>query len=129
MLYVIQHRFNIPAENIVYCVSSVQKILDQQLDFIFTDGHALDCFSKQYSILDLENMDTILDKNALNAKYWKDDNDLDMKRRKEAEFLVLGDILIDSVLGFIVSNENAKHKIIALGANPLNVHTRQEYYF
>jgi hypothetical protein len=40
MLYVVQHGFNmvtpVPAENIVYCVSSVQKIKEHRLDFIFT---------------------------------------------------------------------------------------------
>ncbi len=49
MLYVIQKGFNMVApthaENIVYCVSSVQKILELNLDFIFTDGHAVDSFS------------------------------------------------------------------------------------
>jgi len=31
-----------------------------------------------------------------------------LKRRKEVEFLVLGDITIEAVIGFFVSNENAK---------------------
>ena len=53
MLYVVQNGFNMvaptPAENIVYCVSSVQKIIDLQLDFVFTDGHAVDSFSSQFT--------------------------------------------------------------------------------
>ena len=57
MLYVIQNGFNMvaptPAENIVYCVSSAQKIIDLQLDFVFTDGHAVDGFSSQYTITDI----------------------------------------------------------------------------
>ena len=103
MLYVVQNGFNLvaptSAENIVYCVSSVQKIIDLQLDFVFTDGHAVDGFSSQYTVPDIQNIDTILDKNAINAKYWKDENDLDKKRRKEAEFLVLGDISLHAILG------------------------------
>lgn len=90
MLYVVQNGFNMvaptPAENIVYCVRSVQKIIDLQLDYVFTDGHAVDGFSSQYTASDILNIDTILDKNAIKAKYWKDENDLDRKRRKEAEF-------------------------------------------
>ena len=92
MLYVVQNGFNLvaptSAENIVYCVSSVQKIIDLQLDFVFTDGHAVDGFSSQYTVADIQNIDTILDKNAINANYWKDEKDLDIKRRKEAEFFV-----------------------------------------
>lgn len=51
MLYVVQNGFNMvkatPAEEIVYCVSTVQKIIDQRLEFVFTDGHAVDNFSTQ----------------------------------------------------------------------------------
>ena len=118
-----------PAENIVYCVSSVQKIIDLQLDFVFTDGHAVNHFSTQYSVADIQNIETILDMNAIKAKYWKDENDLDKKRRKEAEFLVLGDITIDAVLGFLVFNENAKNRIIAFGADATNVQIKPDFYF
>lgn len=105
MLYVVQNGFNMVAptraEDIVYCVSSIQKIIDLNLDFVFTDGHAVDSFSSQYTKEDIQNIDRLIDKNAINAKYWKDENDLDLKRRKEAEFLVLGDIATDGVLGYV----------------------------
>ena len=131
MLYVVQNGFNLvaptSAENIVYCVSSVQKIIDLQLDFVFTDGHAVDGFSSQYTVADIQNIDTILDKNAINAKYWKDENDLDKKRRKEAEFLVLGDISLHAILGYITYNENAKNKIITFGADATNVGEHRKY--
>ena len=113
----------------MYCVSSVQKIIDLQLDFVFTDGHAVDGFSSQYTVADIQNIDTILDKNAINAKYWKDENDLDKKRRKEAEFLVLGDISLHAILGYITYNENAKNKIITFGADATNVLIKPEFYF
>lgn len=133
MLYVVQKGFNMvaptPAENIVYCVSSVQKIITLKLDFVFTDGHAVDGFSTQFTADDIKNIDAILDKNAINAKYWKDENDLDRKRRKEAEFLVLGDIAKDAILGYLVYNENAQSKIINFGANAENVHIKSDFYF
>ncbi|HRR04435.1 MAG TPA: DUF4433 domain-containing protein, partial [Bacteroidales bacterium] len=60
MLYVIQHGFNMvapmPAENIVYCVTSVQKIIELQLNFIFTDGHAVDGFTSQFTRQDIDNL-------------------------------------------------------------------------
>lgn len=111
MLYVVQNGFNsvapTPAGNIVYCVSSVQKILDSQLGFVFTDGHAVDSFTTQYSLSEVEKLDTLLDWEAIKAKYWRSDTDLDLKRRKEAEFLVLGDIAIEFVLGYVVFNQQA----------------------
>ncbi len=133
MLYVIQKGFNmvIPtvAENIVYCVSSVQKIADNNLNFVFTNGHAVDSFSTQYTNADIENIDTIIDWNAVRAQYWSDENDLDKKRRKEAEFLVLGDIAIDAILGYIVYNENAQNRMIELGVETLNIDIRPDFYF
>ncbi len=133
MLYVIQHGFNmvLPAntEEIIYCVSSIQKIIDLQLDFIFTDGHAVDRLSSQYTIKDVENIENIIDWDAVNAKYWKDENDLDLKRRKESEFLVLGDIAINAILGYIVFNEDAKNKLIDFGIDESKIGIKSDWYF
>lgn len=133
MLYVVQNGFNMvaltPAQNIVYCVSSVQKIMDLQLDFVFTDGHAVDGFSSQFTAADIQNIDILLDKNAINARYWRDENDLDRKRRKEAEFLVLGDIVQEGILGFITYNEMAKNTVVNFGADAAKVHIKSEFYF
>lgn len=101
MLFVIQRGFNLVKttlpNDIVYCVSTVQRILDTDLPFIFTDGHAIDSLSSQYDHHDIQYIDQLIDKKAIEAKYWKDDNDLDLKRRKEAEFLVLGDIPLETI--------------------------------
>jgi len=133
MLYVVQNGFNMvaptPPENIVYCVSSIQKIIDHQLDFVFTDGHAVDGFSAQYSIDDIQNIDKILDRDAINAKYWKDEKDLDRKRRKEAEFLVMGDIVATAILGYLTYNEKAKNKLINSSTDIVKVHIKSEFYF
>lgn len=131
MLYVVQNGYNMvsptSAENIVYCVSSIQKIIDLRLDFVFTNGHAIDCFTSQYTPDNISNIDSIIDWNAVNSKYWKDDNDLDLKRRKEAEFLVLGDIASEGILGFLVYNQIAKNRLIDLGVE--NVHIKTNFYF
>jgi hypothetical protein len=133
MLYVMQNGFNmvtpVPAQNIVYCITSVQKIIEQQLDFVFTDGHAVDRFSLQFTIVDIDSIDAIIDWKAIRAKYWRDENDLDLKRRKEAEFLVFGDIKTDTILGFLVYNQKAKETVISFGANAANVHIKSDFYF
>lgn len=119
MLYVIQKGYNMVnptlAEDIVYCITTIGKIIENGLDFIFTDGHAVDKFSAQYGIEEIRDIRSLLDQNAINAKYWKDENDLDLKRRKEAEFLVRGDVPISSITGYIVYNEPAKQKLRTLG--------------
>ena len=90
MLYVIQNGFNqVPlteAKDIVYIVCSVQSIIENNLNFVFTDGHAVENFTKQYTSTDINNVLNIVDFTAVKAKYWKEEYDLDLKRRKERSF-------------------------------------------
>ncbi len=83
MLFVVQKGFNmvhpIEADKIVYCVSSVQQILKLKLEFFFTDGHALDRFSSQYTIDDIARIGNVIDWKAVKEKYWNNENDLDLK--------------------------------------------------
>lgn len=119
MLYVIQRGFNgvikTNPENIIYCVTSIAKIIDSEINFLFTDGHAIDSFSTEYSKAQIENIDNILDYNAINANVWIDENDLDKKRRKEAEFLLSQDLPNNYILGYICYNESAKSKLLEYG--------------
>jgi hypothetical protein len=133
MLYVIQKGYNFvthtPARDIVYCVTSVGKIMAQKLDFVFTDGHAVDSFTTQYGVADITSIDTLLDKKAIDAKYWKDENDLDLKRRKEAEFLVMGDIAAAAIINYSVINHHAKARLEAYGVNEDKIQVQPQYYF
>lgn len=133
MLYVVQKGFNmvVPtlAENIVYCITSVQKIIDLNLEFVFTDGHAVDSFTALYNKDNINDLDELLDWVAINGKYWNDENDLDRKRRKEAEFLVEGDVDASAILGFVVYNENSKSRLLDLGIEESKVIIKSTYYF
>lgn len=133
MLYVIQKGYNqvkvTPAQDIVYCVSSVQQIIDAQLDFVFTDGHAIETLSAQYNPSNVNNIDTLLDFVAIKDWKFKDPNDLDKKRRKQAEFLVDGDILLQAILGYVVYNDTAKDKLIAMGIQENKIKVLKTYYF
>ncbi len=133
MLYVIQHGYNLvdftSPENIIYLVSSVEKIKELGLEYVFTDGHAIDSFSTQYNQTDIEDIDNIIDWEAVSAKYWKTEHDLDIKRRKEAEFLVLGDMQLSVILRYIVYNDNAKEKLLTFGVDKSKVIIKRGYYF
>ena len=133
MLMVIQKGYNgvesTLAEEIVYCVTSVKNIIDSQLDFVFTDGHANNYLSTQYVPENIDEVEKLVDFEATRQKYWKNEDDLDLKRRKEAEFLVKGDIPYNAVLGFIVYNQTAKNELLKLGIKDENVHIIPEYYF
>lgn len=132
-LYVIQRGFNgvikTNPENIIYCVTSIAKVIDSEINFMFTDGHAIDSFSTEYSKAQIENIDSILDYNAINANVWIDENDLDKKRRKEAEFLLSQDLPTNYILGYICYNESAKSKLLEYGIDESKIVVKPNCYF
>jgi hypothetical protein len=133
MLYVIQKGFNgvkiIKPESIVYCISSIKKIINHNLEYVFTDGHAIDKITDFYYPKDVNEIETLIDRKAIDSKYWKDDNDLDLKRRKEAEFLVEGDIPISAVKGFVVYNNISKDILQKNGIQDKNIYVLPQCYF
>lgn len=133
MLYVIQNGFNgvnpIPARDIVYCVSSVQKVIESKSNFVYSDGHATDRFTEFFDLSEVEEIESQVDFRATKARFWKDDNDLDLKRRKEAEFLILDDLPANKILGFVVYNETSKNKLQEMGVDAQLVHVNSNYYF
>ncbi len=133
MLYVIQHGYNgvstTQAEEIVYCTSNVQAIINHNLPFVFTNGHAVDNFSSFYHASQISQIGSIIDTKAIHAKYWKDEYDLDLKRRKEAEFLVEEDLPPTTIIGWVVYNEKAKTRLLEMGIAASNIHIDSESYF
>ncbi|GIV29503.1 MAG: hypothetical protein KatS3mg028_0569 [Bacteroidia bacterium] len=133
MLYVIQKGFNgltpTPAEEIVYCVTSVQKVIENCLDFIYTDGHAVDKFSSRFGPEDINEIENQVDFKAVQEKDWHNTEDLDLKRRKQAEFLILGDLPFKAILGFIVYNKKAKNKLLQFGVIQKQIHISKNSYF
>lgn len=134
MLYVIQKGGNlvprkIAPDSIIYCVTSLQKMLDSSVGFYFTDGHATNNFTKFYKKESLFEIDKLIDFQAINNKYWIDENDLDLKRRKEAEFLVKNDLPKDAIIGFVCFNESAKNRLLEIGVDSSLIVIKPNYYF
>ncbi|NLN34147.1 MAG: DUF4433 domain-containing protein [Flavobacteriaceae bacterium] len=133
MLYVVKKGYNgVPAqnpENIVYCVTNVEKIIHSRLPFVFTNGHAVSKLSKFFGKEEIHLLEEILDFEAIKKDFWKDENDLDLKRRKEAEFLVEGDIPLEVISGWVVYNEVAQKRLLELGIPNDKIVTRENFYF
>lgn len=133
MLFVIQGgHLGVPQihpENIVYCVTTVHKIIELKLDFMFTSGHAVSRLTTKHTANDVQNINDLIDWKAVDAKYWISETDPDLKRKKEAEFLILGDIPLYAVIGYIVYNEEAKDKMVAFGIPDSIVKVNNEDYF
>lgn len=134
MLYVIQKGSNfvpdkVPPSEIVYCVTSVENLLDSDLEFYFSDGHATDNFTQFFSKSSISKINKLVDFEAVKAKYWKKDNDLDLKRRKQAELLVKDDIAPTMIAGYIVYNAASKAELNRLGIPEKKIVVKPEYYF
>ena|ERR1035437_10259870 len=134
MLYVIQNGYSEVAitrpENIVYTVTNIQLIIDNKLPFVFSDGHAVSNLSSFYDEISINNIVNILDFNAIYARYWKDENDSDLKRRKEAEFLVEADLPVTALLaGLYVYNDIAKANLINMGVDESLIYIDKNCYF
>lgn len=78
---------------------------------------------------EVQDIATLLDFEAIKTKYWRPESDLDLKRRKEAEFLLEQDLPIEAILGYVVFDEVVKQKIIQLGIKPEKIVVRPDYYF
>ena len=133
MLYVIQHGYNgvtrVEAENIVYCVIRLDDLIHNNIECIFTDGHALSAFTSFYQKNMLPNIDEIVKYDDVFSSQWNIEEDLDLKRRKEAELLVRQDLPAQYVRGYVVYNERAKQRLIESGVAPEKIVAVPGYFF
>ena len=90
MLYVIHHN-GVPTyqggqDSIVHLVSNVDKVLQNKLEYAFTDGHPTKIFTEFYDNWTHANK---VDWSLMTSQYWHAaDWDRDRPRRRQAEFLV-----------------------------------------
>jgi hypothetical protein len=117
-------------QRIIYIVSSVEKIEECQLDYVFTDGHAAMAFSEFYDQPpDLDKIDW----EVMHSRYWNDTpEDGDRKRRRQAEFLVYNFLPLEAILGIGVYNESVKKEAVKLLAPKrvqISVRVFRDWYY
>lgn len=134
MLYIIQHGFNAvtarkPGE-IVYLVVPLLQMVASCHEFYFSDGHATDGLTQFFNAPDLRRLPELLDWNAINAIIWSgNDVPTDTKRRKQAEFLVRGDIPPDLIYRFLCYDEAAQNRLIAKGVSEKKIQIFTQAYY
>lgn len=134
MLYVMQNGGNFVEKatnpkNIIYLRCSVSEVIKQQQEFYFTDGHATDHLSSFYDRTKINDLVNIIDWHAVNAPFWSGDENLNVKRKKQSEFLVRSDISPNLVNGFGCYNEPSKQDLIAMGVEEHKIRIiPNEYY-
>ncbi len=120
MLYVIQNGGNFVtqatnAEDIIYIACSVSKIHNLDLEYYFSDGHATDMLTTFYNKTEIQNISKIIDYKAIKTSYWGGDENLDVKRKKQAEFIVKENIPPSCIIGYGCYNETSSEKLINFG--------------
>lgn len=133
MLYVAQIGGNFvkkvtPPEDIVYLVCSPNTILNSGNTFYFSDGHATDNFTTFYDQTKVHSLPQIIDWKSVKESYWAGAENLDLKRKKQAEFLVKDDIPSKYLHGFVCYNELAKQKLINMGVKQV-IKVRPDCYY
>jgi hypothetical protein len=135
MLYVIQHGGNSTPKNlrtgdIVYIVVSLKKIIeDNTLNYYFSDGHATDGLTNFFSKKDINKLPDIIDWKAIVAPYWGGGENLEIKTRKQAEFLVSGDISRDYIFCYLCHDDDAKRVIMSFGVPEEKIRIYPKAYY
>lgn len=134
MLYVIQNGGNFvakstPAAKIVYMVCAVNEIIKCHENCYFSDGHATDNLTSFYDSTQMNELPNIVDWNAVKAAYWSGQENLNIKRKKQAEFLVQNDVGPNLIMGFGCYNETAKNELIDLGIKESKIKIIPKAYF
>ncbi len=134
MLYVIQNGGNFvekatPPEKIIYLAYSLKRIIDLEHTYYFSDGHATDNFSSFYGKEKIGNLPNLIDWQAVKAPYWGGTENLNTKRKKQAEFLVSQDLAADGIIGFGCFNDVAKKQLIGMGVNSSKIKVIPKSYY
>lgn len=131
MLYVIQHGGNfvphaVPPDDIIYVVVSLASFLLSGQNYYFSDGHAIDSLTHFYSSDDIENLPRIIDWSAVQQTQWSETT---IKRKKQAEFLVEGNVSREYIIGFVCYNQTAKDRLIQMGVNEEKIKIYPKAYY
>ncbi|GAB3897587.1 type II toxin-antitoxin system toxin DNA ADP-ribosyl transferase DarT [Spirosoma agri] len=121
-----------PQEEIIYLCCKVESIVEANLPFVFTDGHATDKLTGFYQSLDdLEQVDWSIVK----ERYWKNiDDNPDRQRRKQAEFLVHNKVNSELIGAIVVFNQEKANFVNQLLRQvglkiPVYINPKNNFYY
>ena len=136
MLYIIS-KGDVPTysggqDKIVYLVTSIEKVVEERLRFVFTDRNAALGFARYGD--DLKDLDDYLDWELMEALMWHataEEPDR-MELWRMAEFLVHGHVPWSALVGVAARTDEvcrqAEHALSSVGRE-IPVRPRPEWYF
>jgi hypothetical protein len=117
---------------LVYLVSTVERIEQAEIPFVYSDGHGLASFTNWYS----ERADfNKVDWDLVGARYWSDrPEDNDRQRRKQAEFLAWREVPFHLIRGIGVFDQAAQAQVenlltVQRCENPPQGAVKRDWYY
>ena len=134
MLYVIQHGGNfvptaVPPEDIIYIVCRVCDVIVEEQEYYYTDGHATEWLTSVYDATHLDELPIRIDWEAVKARYWGGSDNLLVKARKQAEFLVRNDIKPEYIWAWVCYNSSSRERLINMGIDSNKIKVYPAAYF
>jgi hypothetical protein len=135
MLYVIQHGFNFAPEptsptDIIYLVLHLLTAIEEQTSpYYYTDGHPTDNLTAIYDNDNIAELPARIDWNSITASFWGGENQLDTKRKKQAEFLMKDDIPAGLIHAFMCHDEEAKERLVQMGISEQKIKIYSNAYY
>ena len=116
-------------EEIIYLVSSVEKVAEQNLKFVFTDRHAYLSHANHFN--DVEDLKK-LNFDLISDDEWMKTYSPENKEFKQAEFLVHKHFPVSGIAGIVVHNEGIAQiarQYVAQAFLNIQVVVKPEFYF
>jgi len=96
-------------DEIIYMVTSFEKVKEMGVPYVFYDGHGYHHLSQLFNS---EEGLSHVDWNTVNATKWNDtEEDPDRKRRKQAEFLLFRALPLDAIIAFATYSDSSKKQV------------------
>lgn len=98
---------------LVYLVTSVDRLIDANADWVATDGNASARLTQFTN--DVDRLPDLIDWPLMRERYWRDtDDDLDRERRRMAELLVHRRVTVDLLHGCAVRTTQRRGQVADL---------------
>ncbi len=122
---------NMKQEDMVYLISNTEKMIENQLQFVFTDGHSTMAITRFFD--DTKDLDKV-DWEIMRAERWAITlDDPDRTRRRQAEFMVYNFFPLEALVGVAVFDESQKNTVEeTLRKNKINLKhilIKRHFYF
>lgn len=134
MLYIMQIGGNFTEQatkpnDVIYLACSADRIIELKIDFYFSDGHATNNYTSFYDKCQFEKVNEIIDWKSVKSSYWGGEDNLNIKRKKQAEFLVSSDLPSDVIIGFGCYDDTSKQKLVEYGIEERKIKVITNGYF